>query len=151
LKISEVAMPEQEFTIKDRRRFTAEGEPRPEDLEAETGTEAEEQPAAKDAAETERPEPKAGEDECPQRPPLPEINFSAFVISLGTSALISLGELPEPGVEKPCQNLPLAKQTIDILGMINQKTQGNLTEDEGALLSNLLYELRLRYVAVTRK
>ena len=139
-------MPEQEFTIKDRRRFTTEGEPRTEDQEPETGTEAREQPSAKDAAEL-----KAGADECPQRPPLPEINFSAFVISLGTSALISLGGLPEPGVEKPCQNLPLAKQTIDILGMISQKAKGNLNEDEDNLLSNLLYELRLRYVAATRK
>jgi len=61
-----------------------------------------------------------------------------------------LGELPEPGTEKTEVNLPLAKQTIDILGILQEKTSGNLTDEEHNLLTNLLYDLRMRYVRVSK-
>ena len=75
---------------------------------------------------------------------LPEIDFGTFVMSLASSVLVHLGELEHPDSAK---NLPLAKQTIDILGMIADKTRGNLTEEEQQLLTNLLYDLRMKYVA----
>lgn len=81
------------------------------------------------------------------KPPLPEIDFGTFVMSLASSALVHLGEVPHPdraGVEP---NLPLAKQTLDILGMLREKTRGNLTKEESELLDQLLYDLRLKYVA----
>jgi hypothetical protein len=81
-----------------------------------------------------------------QTPPLPELNFSSFVYSLSTSALVHLGEIPEPITEKMDKNLPLAKQTIDILGILQEKTKGNLTQDEENLLNSFLYDLRMRYV-----
>jgi hypothetical protein len=83
-------------------------------------------------------------DEAPS--PMPELTFSAFVYSLSTSVLVHLGEIPEPVTEKMEKNLPLAKQTIDILGILQEKTKGNLTPDEENLLNGFLYDLRMRYV-----
>jgi hypothetical protein len=76
----------------------------------------------------------------------PTIDFHTFVLSLGSSALMHLGELEQPGAGVPEKDLPLAKHTIDILVMLQGKTRGNLTADEDKLLDNLLYDLRLRFV-----
>jgi hypothetical protein len=81
-----------------------------------------------------------------QPPPLPEVSFAAFIYSLSTSALVHLGEIPEPITEKMDKNLPRAKQTIDILGILQEKTKGNLSQEEENLLNNFLYDLRMRYV-----
>ncbi|OGP94790.1 MAG: hypothetical protein A2Z19_02945 [Deltaproteobacteria bacterium RBG_16_54_18] len=77
---------------------------------------------------------------------MPELTFSAFVYSLSTSVLVHLGEITEPVTDKMEKNLPLAKQTIDILGILQEKTKGNLTPDEENLLNGFLYDLRMRYV-----
>ena len=77
----------------------------------------------------------------------PSVDFSAFLLSLGSSALVHLGELEHPDHVGTSRNLALAKQTLDILGMLEEKTRGNLTADEHRLLEQLLYELRLKYVA----
>lgn len=78
--------------------------------------------------------------------PLHEINFINFIFSLSTSALIQLGEVEDPVTRKQVKNLPLAKQTIDIIGMLKEKTKGNLTQEEERFLDNILYDLRIRYV-----
>ncbi len=76
----------------------------------------------------------------------PPVDFTTFVLSLGTSALMHLGE-PLPGAPGPAQvNLPLARHTIDLLALLEQKTRGNLTGEEERLLTKLLFDLRLRYV-----
>jgi hypothetical protein len=76
----------------------------------------------------------------------PPVDFTTFVLSLGTSALMHLGE-PLPGAPGPGEvSLPLARQTIDLLSLIEQKTRGNLTGEEERLLAQLLFDLRLRYV-----
>ena len=76
----------------------------------------------------------------------PPVDFTTFVLSLGTSALMHLGE-PLPGAPGPAQvNLPLARHTIDLLALLEQKTRGNLTGEEERLLAKLLFDLRLRYV-----
>jgi len=116
------------FTVTDRRSFAETGEPRPED-----GTD---QPAP----------PAAGEAEPGKGPTLPAVDFHTFVLSLGSSALLHLGELEHPDVGAPQKDLPLAKHTIDILAMLDEKTKGNLTPAEEKLISSLLYDLRLRYV-----
>jgi hypothetical protein len=85
---------------------------------------------------------KAGEG----APRMPKIDFSTFIFSLNSSALVHLGVISEPGTDRKIKNLILAKQTIDILGMIEEKTKGNLTDDEGNLLKNILHDLRLMYV-----
>jgi hypothetical protein len=87
-------------------------------------------------------------------PPVLGIDFSTFVLSLSTSALMHLGAIPSP--EGPLETPPeialaLAKQTIDILGMLEAKTDGNLTGDEERLLDEVLADLRLRYVAATKR
>ncbi|MBN2108372.1 MAG: DUF1844 domain-containing protein [Deltaproteobacteria bacterium] len=82
---------------------------------------------------------------------LPEINFSSFIISLSSSALFHLGDIPDPATNQTQRNLPLAKQTIDILGLLKEKTVGNLARDESQLLETLLYDLRMRYVAELKK
>jgi Domain of unknown function (DUF1844) len=78
-----------------------------------------------------------------------EIDFITFVISLGSSAFVHLGEVPHPESQEAATDLVLAKQTIDILGMLEAKTRGNLTPEEHKLLEHLLLDLRLRYVEKT--
>jgi len=78
---------------------------------------------------------------------LPKIDFSTFVISLGSSALYHMGIGNDPGEgEAPERNLALARQTIDTLEMLQAKTRGNLGEQEAKLMDSLLYELRMRFV-----
>jgi hypothetical protein len=144
-------MSESEFTVKDKRRFTQDGEARPEEEVEETvQVEGVDQDSA-DRAEEAMKEAAAAEEAAAEAgtgaPPLPEVTFSTFVFSLSTSALIHLGEIADPQTNEVHRNLPLAKQTIDILGMLKDKTAGNLTSDEENLLSNMLYELRMKYVA----
>ena len=77
---------------------------------------------------------------------LPEINFATFVVSLNSSALMALGLVEDPISKQKTKNLELAKQTIDILGMLKAKTKGNLTSDEENMLKSVLYDLRILYV-----
>jgi hypothetical protein len=83
-----------------------------------------------------------------ERPPQ-QIDFTTFCISLGSSAFVHLGEVPHPETQKSETNLALAKQTIDILGMLQEKTRGNLSPEEDKLVEHLLMDLRLRYVQKT--
>ncbi len=78
--------------------------------------------------------------------PLPEISFTSFIFSLSTSALIQLGEIEDPFTRKQSKNLPIAKQTIDLIGMLREKSKGNLTSEEEKLLDSVLFDLRMRYV-----
>jgi hypothetical protein len=77
---------------------------------------------------------------------LPALDFATFVLSLNHSALVHLGLAPDPTSGQSAKNLQLAKQTIDLLGMLHEKTRGNLTGDEERILDHALYELRLSYV-----
>jgi hypothetical protein len=81
---------------------------------------------------------------------LPKITFSSFVLSLSSSALFHFGEIPDPVTNKKQKNIELAKQTIDILELLEKKTVNNLEKDEAVLLENLLYDLRMRYVNETK-
>jgi hypothetical protein len=77
------------------------------------------------------------------------IDFQTFLVSLASSALIHLGEHPNPETGTTDASLPHAKQAIDLLALLQQKTTGNLTPDESRLLQDLLRDLRLRFVQVT--
>lgn len=78
------------------------------------------------------------------------IDFYTFVLSLGSSAFVHLGDAPHPETGEAVKpNLPLAKQTIDILAMLAEKTKGNLTDEEARFLENLLTDLRFRFVQRT--
>ncbi|MDY6988161.1 MAG: DUF1844 domain-containing protein [Thermodesulfobacteriota bacterium] len=136
-----MAEEEKGFVVKDKRTFSSEtGEPTPE-----ASAEAEEE---KEAKETEGPSGEAG-SAADEEFQLPEVNFATFVFSLSSSAILHFGEIPDPATGDKNTNLPMAKHTIDILGMLEKKTEGNLTEDEFQLLKNILYDLRMRYVKAT--
>jgi hypothetical protein len=82
---------------------------------------------------------------------LPAIDFSTFVLSLSTSALFHLGLIADTQPGKPGErNLPLARQTIDILEILEIKTRGNLDPEEAKLLESLLFEIRMRFVEANR-
>lgn len=80
---------------------------------------------------------------------MPELNFTTFLLSLNASALVQLGIHPDPSTSETVKNLPIAKQTIDVIAMLEEKTSGNLTDEEKRLLTNILYELRLLYIKET--
>jgi Domain of unknown function (DUF1844) len=123
------------FVVKDKRLF-GEGQDTPSEETAKNKTtekKHEEQPQEKSQA---APEP---EFDFP-------VNFSNFVLSLSTSALFHFGDFPDHEGGTAQKNLPAAKQTIDILDMLNEKTKGNLDENESKLIQGVLYELKMRFV-----
>ena len=130
-------MPEEkkDFVVKDKRMFS--GDTPEDETVAETETVSDESAEKKEEYE----QASANEDY-----PLPEINFPTFIFSLNSSALVNLGIIEDPATNQKAKNLPIAKQTIDILGMIEKKTQGNLSDDEANMLKTMLYELRMLYV-----
>jgi hypothetical protein len=83
--------------------------------------------------------------------PLPDVDFTAFVMSLCTSVFIHLGEICDPTTNQKCIDLPLAKQTIDIIAMLKEKTEGNRTKEEDQLIQEMLYNLRMQYLALSKK
>ena len=123
------------FVVKDKRLFAESGE-------AKT-TEELTPPAAE---ETKPVSPEAAPSSKEKEPDYPPINFTNFVLSLSTSALFHFGDFPDQEGGKTEKNLPAAKQTIDILDMLNERTKGNLNEKENQLIQGVLYELKLRYV-----
>ncbi|HXG52997.1 MAG TPA: DUF1844 domain-containing protein [candidate division Zixibacteria bacterium] len=130
------------FVVQDRRRFSETGEPR-------EGTGDTDSSSASETAESKS---GTGRPAQPRGEPFAEINFSAFVISLSTQALMHLGEIPNPLDGKVETDISMAKQMIDILGMLRDKTRGNLSDGEERLLEDVLYDLRMKYVeAVKRK
>ncbi len=80
----------------------------------------------------------------------PEINFSSFLMGLATQAMVCMGEIPNPVDNKTEKNFPVAQQTIDILSLLEEKTKGNLTEDESRLFSEILAALKLSYVKASK-
>jgi hypothetical protein len=118
----------EKFTVRDRRGFDNDGEPK-----ADTQAVSDKPPEATQAAA-----------QAPR--PLPPADFATLVLSLGSSAVMYLGEVAEPDAKKPARNLPMAKQAIDLLTVLDEKTKGNLTSEEEQILESLLFDLRLRYV-----
>jgi hypothetical protein len=81
---------------------------------------------------------------------LPHFDFSTFILSLSHSALMHLGEAPHPETGEIERNLPLARQTIDLIGMLEEKTRGNLSGDEERLVAQILFDLRMRFVELSK-
>lgn len=133
------------FKVTDRRMFTAEGEPIPA-ADATAGAAAPPKPAEKPREPD--PQPQAPPPE-PDRGSVPRggIDFSTFIISLATSAMAYLGEVPDPATGQRMQSLEGAQQMIEILSILQDKTKGNLEAEEAQLLEEILYELRMKYLA----
>jgi len=85
----------------------------------------------------------------PDAAPL-KVDFSTFVLSLATGAMIHLGIVPDPTTGKTHPEPELARQNIEILSLLHEKTKGNLTSEEASLIENILTEVRLRYVDVNK-
>ena len=83
---------------------------------------------------------------CSKNSPLPQVTFSTFVLSLASTALVHLGEVPEPESGEMREDLLAAKHNIDVLVMLKDKTENNLDEEEKRLVEGVLYELRMKYV-----
>jgi hypothetical protein len=79
-----------------------------------------------------------------------QIDFSTFIMSLTSSAFYHLGDIADPETGKTETNLPAVQQTIDMLLMLKDKTQGNLNEEEAKLLEQLIYELQMKFVAKSK-
>ena len=141
---------EKGFVVKDRRIFTdddkeAEAKNGEKQTHPSTDEEASSQSASEKNRESEAPQPSKS-DASEEQPQFPEINFPTFIVSLNASALLHLGAIEDPTTGQKTKNLPMAKQTIDILSMLEEKTAGNLNDEEKNLLKNILYDLRLMYV-----
>jgi hypothetical protein len=135
---------DQSFVIRDKRIFDETGDVRKEEDSA-PDVKTETRPVEPQAESEQRPpvteSPESGGDEA-----FPEVNFVNFILSLSTTAMYHFGDFPDPVSQKAQRNLAAAKQTIDILGMLRSKTEGNLDENEKSLMDGLLFELRMRYV-----
>lgn len=109
-------------------------------------------------AEEETPsidEPQSDTQQAPESSPAdakaPPIDFSTFIISLSSSALYHMGGFQDPYSGKTSMNLDLAKQSIDIIAMLEAKTRGNLNPEEQKLITHVLYDMRMRYVELADK
>lgn len=78
--------------------------------------------------------------------PLPKVDFSSFLLSLYSSGLVQLGKVEDPSTGKKGIHLDLARHTIDMIAMLEEKTRGNLTKEEKNLIQALLDEIRLAFV-----
>jgi len=103
-------------------------------------------PAASEA----QPHQHGPSSDLPQGSGIP-VSFSSFVISLGSSSMMLMGEQLDPQQPPMPPNLPQAKDIIDLLSVLEQKTTGNLTTEEQAVLRDMLYALRMKYVSLTAK
>jgi hypothetical protein len=102
--------------------------------------------AAEEAFQEASQKAAAAADKTAQELPLPEITISSLLFSLSSAAFVNLGAIPDPNTGKVEKNLPLVKQTIDLLGLLRDKTRNNLTAEEETLFDHLLYDLRMSYV-----
>jgi hypothetical protein len=103
------------------------------------------------AAKDDKKEAKAGAGSAGLDEALPQIDFATFVLSLSHSALMHLGEAPDPETGGVQKNLPLARQTIDLIAMLEEKTRGNLVGDEERLIGQILFDLRMRFVEHSKR
>lgn len=155
------------FKVDDRRRFSSEGDLKPEFQ----GAEAPEPPPAASVPPRAESAPgdggsSAGQGAHPEDAhphdhsdhpgqahggaQAAEMTFGSFLVGLSTQALMLLGDIPDPQTGRPQQDLIGAQQLIDIIGMLELKTRGNLDREEAQLIEAVLYELRMKYVERAR-
>jgi hypothetical protein len=138
------------FKVQDRRRFSETGEART-DAEVGEDSEAREAPPSRQAGKSHLQHDAAEARQNQANPQVPELDFAAFVISLSTQALAHLGEIPDPLDGSVRVDLNAARQMIDVLVILREKTKGNLDNAENGLLENALYDLRMKYVEKSRR
>lgn len=145
------------FKVEDKRRFSSEGDLRPEFKESAQG---EPPSAASGSSTTDTSAPSAPPDNprhaerVSDRPKAgaaePPITFVTFLVGLSTQVLVHLGEIPDPGTGQIQRDLEAAQNIIDLIGIIRDKTRGNLDKDEQPMIDNILFDLRMRYVELAK-
>jgi hypothetical protein len=133
------------YTVEDRRYLHLSEEEKAK-ARAEEGKRTAKDAAAEEAFQEASQKATAATGQTEERARLPEITFASLLVSLSSTAFVSLGAVPDPESGKMDKNLPLAKQTIDLLGMLREKTRNNLTVEEENLFDHLLHDLRMAYV-----
>jgi hypothetical protein len=142
------------FKVTDRRQFTTEGDVReqpPPEPSEQAPPQKEEPPKA---SQEEKPQPEAAQEENQKeeakQDPGQGVNFASFLLSLATTGMVHLGEIPEPSTGQKMEDLEAAHQMIDILAILKEKTEGNLSAEESHLLENVLYELRMKFMGKSK-
>ncbi|WAC07501.1 MAG: DUF1844 domain-containing protein [Thermodesulfobacteriota bacterium] len=136
---------EESFTVSDKRRFV---------VDDSGGVKSEGDVGAKEKKEApvgSEPSREKQENKLFEGTPLPDIDFSTFIFSLSSNVILHLGLMENPYTKTIDKNFPLAKQTIDIISMLKDKTKGNLSDEEENLITHLLTELRFKYVNEVKK
>ncbi len=134
---------EKGFTVRDRRRVKIDADSAETKQEADPGEAAESGGGGEGASSGDTGE---AEDREEASRALPPVDFTGFVLGLAQMALVHLGEMPEPGSGETVVDLSQSRHTIDILKMLEEKTRGNLSEEESRLLQGLTRDLMLKYV-----
>ncbi len=132
---------QESFRVTDKRGFQENGESRASDVSETTEVKESDEPSSETGND-------ASEPDGQQRPP---IDFPSYILSYYTQGLVLLGEVPSPYSGKKEEDVEASRHTIDILTMLQEKTKGNLRQDEEQLLENVLYELRMKYMAKTNR
>ncbi len=130
---------DQGFRVTDKRLFSEDGALRPDSAREEQSTGRPPEAPKAESSKTAPVEPPPGTGA--------HIDFPSYVLSYYTQCLVLLGEVPNPYTNKTEEDLEAARHTVDILGMLRDKTKGNLTPEENQLLESVLYEVRLKYMA----
>jgi hypothetical protein len=143
---------EPKIRVRDRRLFNLDGSPRTPDAPAEDDTAT---PPAKPVeppreASAQPPKPGPAAAPGPARADGPGL-FGDLVVNLASQAAMYLGIVDDPLGPRVPKNMAAARQMIDIIDMLKQKTRGNLTDEETSLVEQMLHELRMQYVAVANK
>ena len=137
------------FKVIDRRLFDEHGELREKAV----------RPAPEAPPQAPPQQQAPAQREPPRRPEVPAdfqsgpgqgVEFSSFLMSLATSALVALGAVPDPETGRIYKHLGAARETIEVLGMLQEKTRGNLTPEEGRMLQEILSDLRMKYVSLAK-
>ena len=137
-----------EFKVIDRRQFTSDGQSR---ADAEPVPPRKQTPPLSPASSPPSARGKQPEPSSPAPAQRGPVNFQHLVLSLATTAMFQMGMMGNPGEEQPQADIAAAQETIDLLNVLEEKTKGNLTQEEEGLLSNSLYELRMCFVEISRK
>jgi len=133
---------QEDFKVTDKRNFQEDGETRP---TPDVSEKQDEKTVAEPSSDLKNEMPEK------ETPPLPPIDFPSYLLSYYTQGLVLLGEVPSPYSGKKEEDVEAARHTIDILTMLQEKTKGNLNQDEEKLLENVLYELRMKYMSKTSR
>lgn len=130
------------FKVTDRRRFTTEGGPK-------DTAEKQEKPETQEPSQEEPREAKTETKSTASQPP-PPMDFSMFVLSMANTALFQLGFIKDPEAGEPKKDLQGARQTIDLIALLEDKTRGNLTDQEAKIIKEALFQLRMAFVEASK-